>query len=188
MKKFKGLFSQSITLIALSFIFIDSAHSTRATVSIPASSNQTCQEAINSVGKDLASKGAFVPHNTDLPQVGRVEPKVSIKKGNFYQNYYDYPTNRPQMVEFILSGEMNRLSQGVMSSPNFLATSTAKIMADCPQVGMVKFQHWWEGFVPVGYFSDSTARTFTWINPYNSNLGEARTRNGKYQWGYYSSN
>lgn len=187
MKKLQRLFGQSITLIAFNLIFIDSAHSTRATVSIPDNSNQTCEQAIDSVGRDLASKGAFVPHNTDLPQVGRVEPEVSMKNGNFSQDYYNYPTNRPQMVEFMLSGEMNRLSQGVMSSPDFLATSTAKIMAECPQVGMVNFRHWWEGFVPVGYFSDSTARAFSWVNPYNSNSREARTLNGKYQWGYYSS-
>lgn len=188
MKKLQLLFGRSIAFIALNLVFIDSAHSTRATVSIPASSNQTCEQAINSVERELASKGAFVPYETDVPQVGRVEPKVSIKNGNFSQSYYDYPTNRPQMVEFMLSGEMSRLAQGVMNSPNFLATSTAKIMAECPQVGMVKFRHWWEGFVPVGYFSDSTARTFTWVNPSDSNLRERRTRNGKYQWGYYYSN
>ena len=164
-----------LCITALALTLTSPAHSTEAPV--PTSSNRTCQQAVNSVGTELASKGAFVPFNTRAVPGGRVEPTVSIENGNFPQNYRGYPANRPQQVEFILSGNDSSLLN-VMSSPQFLTILASQIMAACPQVGMVNYQHWWADHVPVGYFADGTARAFSWVDYDDPRIN---------QWGYYYS-
>ena len=167
-----------LSSIALVLALTSPAQSTETSVPIPTHSNRTCQQAVDFVGRELASKGAFAPFNTHVVPGGRVEPRVSIENGNFSQHYHSYPTNRPQQVKFILSGDAERLWLGVMSSPQFLTTLASQIMAACPKVGLVDYQHWWESHVPVGYFADGTARAFSWVD-YDD---PRRT-----QWGYYYS-
>ena len=65
-----------------------------------------------------------------------------------------------------------------MSSPQFLTTLASQIMAACPQVGKVSYYHWFESYIPVGYFSDSTARAFSWVDYDDPRVD---------QWGYYYS-
>ena len=170
-----------LSSVALVLTLAGPAQSTRTSVAIPASSNKTCQQAIDSVGRELASKGAFVPFETHVAPGGRVEPRVSIEdglNGSFSQYRRGYPNNRPQQVKFMLSGDANRLWNGVMASPQFLTTLASQIMAACPQVGKVSYHHWFEGYVPVGYFSDGTARAFSWVD-----FDDPRVD----QWGYYYS-
>ena len=185
MKNAKPVFSLLYSF-ALTLALASPAESTETSVPIPTGSNRTCQQAVDSVGRELASKGAFVPFNTHAVPGGRVEPTVSIENGNFPQKYQSgYPTNRPQKVEFILSGDDNSLLN-VMSSPQFLTILASQIMAACPQVGMVNYQHWWKDHIPVGYFSDGIARPFTWVDVDDPRLGwwddQGRLLG---RWGYY---
>jgi hypothetical protein len=177
MKSIK-LLGYLLSSISLSLAFASPAQSARTSAPIPTNSNRTCQQEIDSVGIELASKGAFVPFNRPGFPGFRVQPEVFIENGNFSQNYSNYPTNRSQMVKFKLSGDPDRIWLGVMSSPQFLTTLASQIMAACPQVGMVDYRHWWEGHVPVGYFSDGTSQAFTWVD-----YDDPRTT----QWGYYYS-
>lgn len=174
MNKIIKQLGQCLGIVAINLAFITPAHS-NPSIRIPTSSNRTCQQSIDFVSRELASKGAFIPYVNNRR---RTQPSVSRKNGNFAQDYYSYPANRPELVEFRLSGDEMRLWQGVMSSPQFLATLAAQIMASCPQVGMVNYQHSWEGMAPVGYFSDGTARAFTWVDVEDTRLK---------QWGYYYS-
>ena len=180
MNKIKRL-GQCMGIFAINLAFIAPAHSNLASVRIPTSSNRTCQQSIDFVSRELASKGAFVPFNTHVVPGGRVEPRVSIKSirnGNFYSTYRNPPSNRLELVEFQLSGNADRIWQGVLSSPQFLTTLASQIMVSCPRVGMVDYRHWFEGHIPVGYFSDGTARAFTWVQYNNPRVNE---------WGYYNS-
>ena len=176
-----------LSSIALALTITSPAQSTETSVIIPTISNRNCQQAVDSVSRELASKGAFVPFNTRAVPGGRVEPTVSMENGNFPQNYRGYPANRPQQIEFILSGNDNSLLN-VMSSPQFLTILASQIMAACPQVGMVNYQHWWADHVPVGYFADGTARAFSWVDYDDPRLGwwddQGRLIS---RWGYYYS-
>ena len=173
-----------LSSVALVLNLAGPAQSTGTSVLIPTSSNRTCQQAVDSVGRELASKGAFVPFHPG-GSWPRVEPTVSIENGNFSQDHRGYPANRPQKVEFILSGDDNSL-WNVMGSPQFLTILASQIMAACPQVGMVNYQHWWKDSVPVGYFSDGTVRPFTWVDFDDPRLGW-RDHQGRLigRWGYY---
>jgi hypothetical protein len=113
-------------------------------------------------------------------------------KNSIQDNYYDYPADRTEAVVFELSGDMDKLYRGLMSSPQFMAILSAQIMSECDQVGLVEFHHWWEGFVPVGYFPDNTARTFTPVefssdSPYQKSIETSNGSRAMYQWGYYFS-
>ena len=174
-----------LSSIALVLVLTSPAQLIETFVPISTNSNRTCQQAVESVGRELASKGAFVPFHPGGSRP-RVEPTVSVEDGNFPQNYQSgYPTNRPQKVEFILSGDDNSLLN-VMNSPQFLTILASQIMSACPQVGMVNYQHWWKDHVPVGYFSDGTARAFTWVDVDDPRLGwwddQGRLLG---RWGYY---
>ena len=153
-------------------------------------SNISCGDAIATVEADLARRGYFIPW--DPPITSKIMPEVKIDKTAIQENYYDYPPERTETVIFKLSGDLNKLYQGLMSSPKFMATLSAQIMAECEQVGLVEFAHWWEGYVPVGYFPDRTARTFTWVDDHESIAHQKKieTPNGQrflWQWGYYFS-
>ncbi len=153
-------------------------------------SNVSCGDAIAAVEADLARREYFIPW--DPPITSKITPAVKIDKTVIQENYYDYPSERTETVIFKLSGDLNKLYQGLMSSPKFMATLSAQIMAECDQVGLVEFAHWWEGYVPVGYFPDNTARTFTWTDDHESIAHQRKieTPNGQrllWQWGYYFS-
>ena len=180
MKRVK-LLEQLLSSIVLTLVIASPAQATKTSVPIPTNSNRTCQEAVDFVSRELTSKGAFIPFNTHVVPGGRVEPRVSIENGlngSFSQYNRGYPTNRSQQVKFMLSGDADRLWLGVMSSPQFLTTLASQIMANCSQVGKVSYHHWFEGYVPVGYFSDGTARAFSWVDYDDSRVD---------QWGYYYS-
>lgn len=155
---------------------------------IPQSSTR-CETAIASVKSSLAQRGYFIPWNA----AGRsIKPQVVFDNNGIRNSYYDYPSGRTQTVGFRLSGDATRLYQGLMSSPQLMATFSAQIMASCDRVGLVEFSHWHEGYVPVGYFPDRTARTFTWtdLDENSPNQRWIQTTNGsriQYQWGYYFS-
>ncbi|WP_157096808.1 hypothetical protein [Picosynechococcus sp. PCC 8807] len=165
-----------ITFLLPSLIFLILSSTFTSSVKAQSRPNEGCQKAITSVSEELATKGAFVPFNS--PVLGRVQPKVFLGNGNFSQEYYGYPTERPQKVRFRLTGDPEKIWYGVMSSPQFLTTLTSQITTACSQVGMVEYQHFYEGQILFGYFSDGTIQAFTWVNSDDSRLGK---------WGYYYS-
>lgn len=163
---------------------------------IPQASNQSCDAAIAAVKSSLAKGGYFVPWK--LPKrpgastAITIKPKVVFNNDSIQTNYYDHPTERTRTVVFQLSGHGTRLYQGLMSSPQLMAKLSAQVMAGCKQVGLVEFTHWHEGYVPVGYFPDNTARTFTWIdigdgNPHHKTIETESGSRIVYEWGYYFS-
>lgn len=155
---------------------------------LPQESDLTCNEAVDQAAADLAEKGFFVPWNE--PNVGQIEPEIAASDDNIQKFYYNYPPNRTQTITFGLSGDSTALYQGLMNSPQYMSTMAAKIMVECPQVGLVEFSHWWEGVVPVGYFSDNTARPFTWVDDVGFGSSEYTRQNGstiQYEWGYFFS-
>lgn len=160
---------------------------------IPTSSSSSCNTVVNEVAAELEEKGYFVPWQT--PQNQRIEPEIKVSDDDISNGYYNYPTDRLRTVTFQLSGDMDKLYNELMTSPVFMSTRSAQIMAACPQVGLVEFQHWWEGVVPVGYFTDNTARPFQWIEadyggsagPHHRYTETSRGRTLQYEWGYYSS-
>ena len=156
-------------------------------------SNIGCEKAINSVKTTLVRRGYFIPwQGRGGSRVGTIKPKLLRDKNSIQDNYYDYPADRTEAVVFELSGDMDKLYRGLMSSPQFMAILSAQIMSECDQVGLVEFHHWWEGFVPVGYFPDNTARTFTPVefssdSPYQKSIETSNGSRAMYQWGYYFS-
>jgi len=100
---------------------------------------------------------------------------------------------RTQQLEINLSGDSIKLYKGLLASPVYLSSLGALIIEGCPDIGLISFNHWHEGGVPVGYFPDNTARTFRWINYTDSShtrmvFGMNGSRVGMmYEWGYYFS-
>jgi hypothetical protein len=118
----------------------------------------------------------------------KIDPFVKIDKNHIPQYYYDYPKDRTDTVIFGL-GEVTNLH----SSPKFMATLAAQIMAECNSVGLITFAWLFEGGVNVGYFPDRTVQIFTWIDldlDDKEHLKVIETANGQqvlYRWGYYYS-
>lgn len=163
-----------------------------AIVQIPKNSSLGCQDSIKRIKTDLARRGYFIPWETNIVRSGLIKPQVQIKSNIIQDNYYNYPASRTETVIFKLSGDSDKLYLGFMSSPKLMATLGAQIMSSCDRVGLVHFSHWWEGYVPVGYFPDGTARTFTWTDWRSSSSYQKiiETPNGSRslnQWGYYFS-
>jgi hypothetical protein len=158
------------------------------------STTATCTEAQSSVQSELRSRGFFSPYraNAGTRIVRMVYPTITLDSTSIGKYYYGAPLGRPQQLDINLSGDSDKLYQGLLSSPVYLSALGARIMEACPDIGLVSFNHWHEGGVPVGYFPDGTARTFQWVD-----LGEGpHTRlvpgsDGmnvmQYQWGYYFS-
>ena len=144
-------------------------------VPLPEKSSLSCYQAIDSVKRELTRRGYFVPvkYRNEV-----IQPKVTVDKDEMQKTFYDYPSERTDTIIFHLSGEMDKLYSGLMSSPHLMTVLSAKIMSGCEHVGLVEFAHWWEGSEYIGYFPDNIARPFT-------NVG-ARDA-APYQWGYYSS-
>lgn len=100
---------------------------------------------------------------------------------------------RTQQLDINLSGDSIKLYQGLLASPVYLSSLGALIIEGCPDIGLISFNHWHEGGVPVGYYPDNTARTFRWINYTDSSytrmvFGMNGSRVGMmYEWGYYFS-
>ncbi|MEI6429617.1 MAG: hypothetical protein WCO45_14725 [Pseudanabaena sp. ELA607] len=176
----------SLTIVAIGLPHNADGAQPATIVKIPAIASATCEETINSTKEELKNKGFFVPWRN--PRTGITQPKVNIDPNLIDNNYYNYPPERPETVNFILGNVDN-----LYSSPRYMVKLSAKIMAQCEKVGMVRFTYWWEGWAEVGYFPDGTARTF--INIYDNSLErlEAFSRlfetpagkRRKFQWGYY---
>jgi len=163
------------------FLFIqylnNSARATTTSEPIPNGVLISCQQSIDKTREWLISKQAFVPYTTNT-RPGRIQPRVEVVNGNYSEMYQTYPSGRPQKIVFYLSGDANRIWQGVLGSPQSLTSFAALMMGACPKVGLVEYRHWWEGYLPVGYFPDNTAKAFTWVDH-----GDPR----RTQWGYYYS-
>lgn len=154
----------------------------------------TCAEAKSSVLGQLRSRGYFssyrVGSGTRMERT--IYPSVTLDS-NFINNYYyGAPAGRPQQLNINLSGDASRLYQGLLSSPVFMSSLGARIMEACPDIGIVSFNHWHEGGVPVGFYPDGTARTFQWVEFRDDShsrqvKGDASPNIIQYEWGYYFS-
>lgn len=158
------------------------------------SASVTCTEARFSVQAELKSRGFFVPYRahsgTRLETV--VYPTLTLDSNSIEKYYYGAPTGRPQQLNINLSGDYDRLYQGLLSSPVYLSYLGARIMEACPDIGMVGFNHWYEGGVPVGFFPDGTARTFKRVDDRDGSHvrqvpGDGGNTVSQYEWGYYWS-
>lgn len=160
-------------------------------VKLPEKSGESCGVVIDAVEKDLAQRGYFIEWKT--PEGRTIYPQTEVNAEEIPKYYYDYPENRTETVTFFLAGDSTRLYQGFLSSPVLMATMGAQVMAACESVGKVDFSHWYEGYVPVGYFPDGMVRAFQWedVSDFDSpNQRQIQTSEGlqiKYKWGYYFS-
>ena len=152
-------------------------------VEVPEDSSKTCEESIDAVKVELAEKGFFVPwEHTFGERTVAFSPKLTTSTSEIGKSYYGYPQNRPHSVTFYLSGEASQV-ESLLGSPQLMAIYSARIMADCSQVGLIKFNHWWEGYVPIGYFPNNTAKMFTYVDRSPRDFTEPAI----YQWGTYYS-
>lgn len=81
-----------------------------------------------------------------------VYPAVTLDSTSIGKYYYGAPPGRPQQLDINLSGDSDKLYQGLLSSPVYLSSLGARIIEACPDIGVVSFNHWHEGGVPVGFF------------------------------------
>lgn len=188
MNSISKILLSSISITALT-VLPGIAHAQKTGIARIPQSSANCETAIASVKSSLAQRGYFIPWKTPRRLI---KPQVVFNNNSIQNYYYDYPTERTRTVTFFLSGDATKLYQGFLSSPQLMATLGAQIMSSCDRVGLVEFSHWHEGYVPVGYYPDLTARTFTWtdIDENNPNQRWIQTENGSritYQWGYYFS-
>ncbi|MBD2652862.1 hypothetical protein H6G45_05000 [Synechocystis sp. FACHB-383] len=146
-------------------------------------SNETCQDAIDGVKSYLVKNKYFIPWKWEG---GTVYPSVKLNDSNIREYYFDYPQERQSNLIFKLSGDFDKLYQGFLSSPQLMSDLAARIMGACPQIGLIDYNHWWEGGVPVGYFPDGTARTFIYTD-FDSEFVRTTTNTTKFKWGYYFS-
>lgn len=121
----------------------------------------TCQQSIDSVKAELVKRKYFVNYNH--PHSGLIKPKLVINNDGIKQGYYDYPKNRTKTVVFHLSGNFDAISD-FLRSRKLMESFTARILSSCQDFGLVEYVHWYEGYVPVGYFSDDSVRTFIWFD------------------------
>ena len=158
------------------------------------STTSTCAQAQSTVQEELRKRGFFSPFraNAGTRMARTVYPTVTLDSTSIGKYYYGAPPGRPQQLDINLSGDSDKLYQGLLSSPVYLSSLGARIMEACPDIGLVSFNHWHEGGVPVGFFPDDTARTFRWVDltegPHTRTLpGEDGTNIMQYEWGYYFS-
>lgn len=154
----------------------------------------TCAQAQSSVQKELRAKGFFSPFraNSGTRMARTVYPTMTLDSTSIEKYYYGAPQGRSQQLDINLSGDSDKLYQGLLSSPVYLSSLGARIMEACPDIGLVSFNHWHEGGVPVGFFPDNTARTFQWVDlgegPHTRTVsGEGGMNVMQYEWGYYFS-
>ncbi len=181
----------SLAVLTSSTATTSSVSASSAPPQAMSSSEGSCREAISVVENDLAEGGFYIPWQSDFPNQPMITPDVFIEDNRLPDSYHDYPSNRPQSVTFRLSGDSDRLYRGIMNSPQLLKSYTSQVVTACPRVGLVNFQHWWEGVVPMGYFPDGTIRQFEWVSstPSESDSTYVRGTDGEFRvlWGYYYS-
>jgi hypothetical protein len=147
-------------------------------------SNETCNDAINSVKSYLVKNKYFIPWKSQSLSGGMLYPSIKLSDSEIGESYFNYPEERQSSVNFMLSGDSDRLYQGFLSSPQLMSDLGAGIMGACPNVGLVYF-FYWDVFVPVGYFPDGTARTFIYATPDSSYAKTTAEGATKFMWGYY---
>lgn len=154
----------------------------------------TCAQAQSSVQEELRARGFFSPFraNSGTRMARTVYPTMTLDSTSIEKYYYGAPQGRPQQLDINLSGDSDKLYQGLLSSPVYLSSLGARVMEACPDIGLVSFNHWHEGGVPVGFFPDNTARTFRWVDltegPHTRTVsGEDGMNLMQYEWGYYFS-
>lgn len=154
----------------------------------------TCTEAQSSVQSELRLRGFFSPYRANAgTRIARmVYPTITLDSTSIGKYYYGVPPGRPQQLDINLSGDFDKLYQGLLSSPVYLSALGARIMEACPDIGLVSFNHWHEGGVPVGFFPDGTARAFRWVDlgegPHTRLVpGEDGMNVMQNEWGYYFS-
>jgi hypothetical protein len=160
---------------------VSSSHiSSSSHIEVPSSSSPStsCTEAISAVEDHLAEGGYYIPWENSVTSSTpkQIYPEV-ILDGNFIPNsYYGYPDERTQTVSFRLSGDVSKIYEGIMNSPQLMTSYSSQIINACNQVGLVEFRHWYEGRVFAGYFPNGSVRLFEWA-PYSAFS----------PWGYYFS-
>lgn len=154
-------------------------------VYLPQNNKLTCQQSIDSVKAELIKRKYFVDYKD--ANYGLIKPKLVINNDRIKQEYYEYPKNRTKTIVFQLSGNFDAVSD-FLRSRKLMESLTARILGSCQDFGLVEYVHWYEGYVPVGYFPDNSVRTFTWMIDIDDSE-YSRSDNGytKYQWGYYFS-
>lgn len=173
----KSIRTASTKVLLLVLTCTSSGHATTTSEPLPPVSLISCEQSIDKTREWLVSKQAFVPFISNT-RPRRIEPRVAIEYGDYSQQYLTYPSGRPEKIVFYLSGDADRIWQGVLGSPQTLTTFASLMMASCPRVGMVEYRHWFEGYLPVGYFPDNTAKAFTWVD-----ASDSRVRD----WGFFYS-
>lgn len=153
-----------------------------------------CAEAQSSVQAELKKQGFYSPYRaySGTRVEKNVYPTMTLDSTAIGKYYYGAPPGRPEQLDINLSGDSDKLYQGLLSSPVYLSSLGARIMEACPDIGMVSFNHWHEGGVPVGFFPDGTARTFQWVDsgdgPHTRLVpGDDGNNLMQYEWGYYFS-
>jgi hypothetical protein len=169
-------------------------------VKLPKKANVSCEASINSVKSYLIKNGYYSLKPTAGLSGQVFNSKIKIDKDRIRNSYYEYPAARPELVSIHLAGDSQKVLGTFSRSPQLMVNLGAQIIAGCDRVGMVEFSAPWEEFFrPVGYFSDNTVRTFSWLE----NRDETEIRSGKYpnqrvvvtptgsismyKWGYYYS-
>jgi hypothetical protein len=142
---------------------------------LPSQTNTTCGGSIDGIKAELAKKGYFIPWKTGAPWNKTIQPRVEINDNTIREYYFNYPSDRTRTVRFLLSGDSNKLYVGFFSSPRLMTTLAARVIAACDKVGLVEYVHWYEGYSPVGYFSDNTVREFTYTNSGRRDTPHTRT-------------
>lgn len=197
MKLLARLFLSTVSATACTWLSTANAYSNESvSIAIPDDSSKSCVEAIDAIETELIERGFFEPWQIQYPnRVLPITPEVVTSATDIQNSYYNYPTNRPHSVTFKLSGDSGKL-YGLLGSPQLLSIFGARIMADCTQVGLVNFDHWWEGGLPVGYFSNRTARPFAWrdllfvggeLSLDGLPIRTSQDDRSLYPWGYYHS-
>ncbi len=147
------------------------------TIKLPKKSNMTCQASIASVKGYLVKNGYFNPQRTTGLSGEILQSQIQIDKNRIRTSYFDYPVDRPELVEIYLTGNANKIFDGFKKSPQQMANLVGRIVSQCDRVGMVTFSAPWEEFYrPFGYFPDNTVRNFTWVEQRD----ETEIKTGKY--------
>jgi hypothetical protein len=151
---------------------------------LPASSGASCQNVINLTKTELAKKGYYITFTSRRGE--KIQPRILFDDIKISDGYYNFPASRVGVITFSALKDY--------PPDQLMASMSARIMADCPKVGLVQYAWFFEGLKPVGYFSDNTARVFKFLvyseSGSHPHIRTIQTGNGErqlYEWGYYFS-
>jgi hypothetical protein len=183
------LSSALFSAILLTFIPEQAIANESVRIPLSSKSSTTCKGSIDSVKAELVKKGFFSPWKATgwARHMGTIQPKVVIDNSMIREGYFNYPSDRPQSVRFLLSGDLTKLS-GLLSSRRLMTSLTARIISACDRVGLVEYASWWEPRQIVGYFPDNTVRPFTVSDSHDRPVKKPGRKVYYIQeWGYYFS-